>query len=86
MTKLLEIPLEEAEARIGAQSEDLGGPELYPKPNLDVPVLPKDPEVIVKREGIHVRIQWVIQYEDKEAEVWQKICPRFLQPGMKSQM
>ena len=32
--ELPEIPTEEAEVRVKEQSEDLGGPELYPEPNL----------------------------------------------------
>ena len=51
------------------QSEDLGGPDLYPEPNLDIPSLPEDPEVKAEREEINKRIQSKIQHEDKEAEV-----------------
>ena len=57
LTELLEIPIEEAEVRGRVQSEDLGGPELYPESYLDIPIPPEDPEVIAEREGIHKRIQ-----------------------------
>ena len=41
-TKLLEIPLEEAEVRVREPSEDRRGPELYPEPDLVIPILPED--------------------------------------------
>ena len=47
--ELLEIPLEEAEVRVRDPSEDWRGPELYPEPDLDIPILPEDPEVIAER-------------------------------------
>ena len=45
-------------------------PELYPGPDLDLPIPPKDPEVLAEREGIHERIQAELQLEDKETEVF----------------
>ena len=51
------------------QPEAQRRPELYPEPDLDIPILPEDPEVIAEREGIHKRIQSEIQHQDKEAEV-----------------
>ena len=51
--ELLEIPMEEAEAGVREQTEEQRRQELYPEPDLDIPVLPKDPEAIVEREGIH---------------------------------
>ena len=63
------LDIEEAEVRVREQSEDLGGPELYPEPDLDIQFLPKDPEVIAERERIHKRIQSEVQHEDKEVEV-----------------
>ena len=69
MTELQEIPIEEAEARVGVQTEDVGGLELYPEPYLDILIFSKDPELIAEREGIHDRIQTEIQHEHKEAEV-----------------
>ena len=69
MTELPEIPLEEAEVRVREPSADRRGPELYPEPDLDIPILPEDPKVIAERERIHDRIQLEIQHEDKEAKV-----------------
>ena len=64
--ELPEIPLEEVEVRVREPLEDWSGLELYPEPDLDIPLLPEDPEVIAVREGIHKRIQLEIQHEDKE--------------------
>ena len=47
--------------------------EFYPEPDLDIPILPEDPEVIAKRKGIHERIQAKIQHKDKEAEVAEEV-------------
>ena len=69
LTELPQIPIEEAEARVGVQTEDVGGLELYPEPYLDILIFSKDPELIAEREGIHDRIQTEIQHEHKEAEV-----------------
>ena len=44
-------------------------PEIPLEPDLEIPVLPEDPEEIAVREGIHKRIQAEIHHEDKEAEV-----------------
>ena len=43
--------------------------ELYPEPDLDIPILPEDPKLIAEREGIQERIQLEIQHEEKEVEV-----------------
>ena len=56
LTEQSETSIEEAEVRVREQSENLGGLELYPVPDLDISILPKDPEVIAEREGIHERI------------------------------
>ena len=69
LTELLEISWEEAEVRVREPSKDWNGPELYPEPEIKLPILPEDPKVIAEREGIHKRIQSEIQHEDKEAEV-----------------
>ena len=69
LTKLPEIPVEEEEVRVREPSGDRRGPGLYPEPDLGIPILPEDPEVIAEREGIHKRIQSEIQHNDKEAEV-----------------
>ena len=53
MTELPEIPIEEAEVGVRKQPEDQRRPELYPKPDLDIPILPKDLEAIAEKEGIH---------------------------------
>ena len=42
---------------------------LYPEPNIDIIILPEDPEVITEREGMHKSIHSEIQHEDKDAEV-----------------
>ena len=67
--ELQDITLKEAEVRVREPSEDQRGLELYPEPDLDIPILPEDPEVIAEREGIHERIQMEFQHEDTEAEV-----------------
>ena len=69
MTKLLEVPREETEVGAREQPEDQVRPELHPAPDLDIPIIPEDSEVIAEREGVHERIQADIQHEDKEAEV-----------------
>ena len=38
--------------------------EFYPEPDLDIPILPEDPEVIAETEGVHERIQAEIQHKD----------------------
>ena len=55
------------------QPEDQRRAELYPEPDLEIPILPEDPEVIAERKGVHERIQAEIQYEDKEAEVAEEV-------------
>ena len=52
---LQEIQIEEAEVGMREQPEDQRRPELYPEPDIDILILPKDPEA--EREGIHKRIQ-----------------------------
>ena len=69
MTELPKITLEEAEVRVREPSEDPREPKLYPKPDIGIPILPEDPEVIAEKEGIHKRIPWEIQHKDKDAEV-----------------
>ena len=43
-------------------------PEILLEPDLEIAVIPKDPEEIAVRKGIHERIQVEIHHEDKEAE------------------
>ena len=69
MGELPEVPREETEVRTREQPEDQGRPELHPEPDLGIPIIPEDPEVIAEREGVHERIQAEIQHKDKEAEV-----------------
>ena len=69
---LPEVSLNDVEVRVRAPSEDRRGPELYPELDLDILILPEDPEdpeVIAERGGIHERIQSEIQHKDKEGEV-----------------
>ena len=73
LTELPELPIEEVEVGIREQPEDQSRPELYHEPDLDIPILPKDPEVIAEREGIHKRIQSEIHHEDKQAEVGKEV-------------
>ena len=47
---------------------DQRDPEILPEPELEIQVIPKDPEQIAERKGIHERIQAEIHHEDKEAE------------------
>ena len=56
LTKLPEIQIEEAKGRVRGQAEDSVELELYTEPDLDIPILPEDPEVLAEREGIHERI------------------------------
>ena len=53
LMELPEILMEEVEVRVREQPEDQRKQELYPAPDLDFPILPKDPEAIAEREGIH---------------------------------
>ena len=57
MTELPEIPKEVVEVRGREPLDDRRGPELYLELDIDIPILPEDPEVIAEREGIHERIQ-----------------------------
>ena len=41
---------------------------MHLEPDLEIPVIPEDPEEIAVREGIHERIQAEIHHEDKEAK------------------
>ena len=43
-------------------------PEIPPGPDLEIQVIPEDPEEIAVREGIHKRIQAEIHHKEKEAE------------------
>ena len=47
-------------------------PEITPEPDLEIQVIPEDPEEIKVREGIYERIQAEIHHEDKEAETTAK--------------
>ena len=71
--ELLEIPIKEAEVGVREQPGDHRRQELYPEPDLDIHILPEDPEVIPEREGIHERIQSKIQHEDKEVEAAEEV-------------
>ena len=73
LTKLPKVPREEAEVGVREQPEDQRRPEFYPEPDLDIPILPEDPEVIAKRKRKHERIQAKIQHKDKEAEVAEEV-------------
>ena len=48
--ELPKTPTEEVEKRVRELSEDQGGLELYPEPDLDIPILPEDSEGIAERE------------------------------------
>ena len=50
MTELPEIPIEEAEVGVRKQPEDQRRQELYLEPDLDIHILPEDPEAIAERE------------------------------------
>ena len=64
----MEILKEEAKVGVRQQSEDQRRPELYPEPDLEILILPKDSDAIAERKGINKRIQSQIQHEDKEAK------------------
>ena len=55
------------------QPEDQGRHELHSEPNLDIPMITEDPEVIAYREGVLERIQAEIQHKDKEVEVAEEV-------------
>ena len=56
------------EVGVREQPEEQGRHELHPEPDLEIPVIPEDPEERGVREGIHERILAEIHHEDKEAE------------------
>ena len=66
--ELLKEPREETEVRVREQPEEQRRHELRQKSDLEIPVIPEDPEEIAVREEIHERIQVEIQHEDKEVE------------------
>ena len=66
--ELLEVPREETEVGAREQPEEQAIHEQYLEPDLEIPVIPEDPEEMAVREGIHERIQAEIHHEDKEAE------------------
>ena len=41
-------------------------------------MITEDPEVIAEREGVHNRIQAVIQHQDKEAEMAEEVMLEIL--------
>ena len=87
MTELQEIPNKESKVGVRGQPEDQRRQELYPEPDLDIPILPKDPEAIAEREGIHDRIQFKIQHNDKEAEAAEEVMLEIpIHHGMQSQI
>ena len=68
LTELREAPLGEAERRPIEPSVDQRNPEIPPEPELQIQIVPENPEEIAVKEGIHKRIQVEIYHEDKEAE------------------
>ena len=48
--------------------QDPESPEITSEPALEIQVIPKDPEEMAAREGIHKRIQAEIHHENKERE------------------
>ena len=73
LTELPEVPREEMEVRAREQTVDQGRPDGHPEPDLDIPIIPEDPEVIAEREGVHKRIQADIQHKNKEAKVAEEV-------------
>ena len=63
--ELAEILFKKVEVGVREQPEDQRRQELYPEPDLDIHILPKDPEAIAEREGIHERIQYQIQHKGR---------------------
>ena len=55
--ELPEVLREETEVGAKEQPEEQGRHELHPESDLEIPVIPEDPEEIAVREGIHERIQ-----------------------------
>ena len=74
LTELPEVPGEGTEVGARGQSEDQGRHELHLEPDLEIPVIPENPEEMAVREGIHERIQAEIYHEDKEAKPGWKKC------------
>ena len=67
LTELLETPVGEVEIMSRETTQDWRDPEIPLEPDLKIPVIPEDPEVIAVREGMLERIQAEIHLEDKEA-------------------
>ena len=57
-------------------------PEITAKLNIEIPMIPEDPEEIAVREGIHERYIMKTRREKLGA----KRCQRYLRNGMKSQI
>ena len=83
MAKLPEAPLGEAERRFQKPSLDGRDLEIHPEPELEIQVIPEDPEEIAVREGVHQRIQAEIHHEDMEAKAAAEEILEVLQNGIK---
>ena len=66
LTQLTEEPLSKAQKRSRQLSVDWRDPEISQEPELEIQVIPEDPEQIAVREGVHKRIQVEINHEDME--------------------
>ena len=69
LTELPEVHRREAEEMLGSKAEVPVISEVDNGPYLELPIIPKEPENIAVREGIHERLQAEIRHEDNEAEV-----------------
>ena len=83
LMELLEAPLGEAEMRSREPSLDGRDLEIHPEPELEIQVIPEDPEEIAVREGVHQRIQAEIHHEDMEAKAAAEEIREVLQNGIK---
>ena len=57
LAELPETPMGEAEIMSKETTGYRRDPEIPPEPDLEISVIPEDPEEIAVREGIHERIQ-----------------------------
>ena len=67
LTELPKAPLGEVEMRSRELSIDRRDLEIPPEPEIEIQVIPEDPEEIAVRVGMHKIIQAEIHHEDKEA-------------------
>ena len=68
ISELPEVSLGERERVYMETGPYPGSPEKTAEPDLEIQVIPEDPEEMAAREGIHKRITAEIHHENKERE------------------